>query len=811
MVKLSVRRIPSLNLDNVSTQSTSITEKPRRNLRKVLSHLADSVQEHPQNELEKVKRSLRKVYNPNTEGTIQSEADSEKPKYGLQKVLSFSDQYGVQNRPAVPSYMAATESAKAKLKAQGSPRLDQDGIENQNLSRRHSLPASINKKTNSPSPRAQRPIHSGGKGGNKSDRSMLSSRDGNVGESVQKPLVYYNNNLIGTTTLLEVMAAHGCKRAVFVQTSAIVTSVLDGYNVCIFAYGQTGIGKTFTMEGNSENRGVNYQTLEELFRSSNKRSSIMRYELFVSMLEVYNEKIRDLLIENSNQPAKKLEIKQAADGTQEVPGLVEARVYGTDEVWELLKLGSQARSVGSTNANELSSRSHWTKSHLWLVDLAGSERVGRIEVEGGRLKESQFINKSLSALGDVISALASKTAHIPYRNSKLTHMLQSSLETDNWLFEMGLELSLARLKALAKFAFGLGLTKVVLSTLAFTAFELPPNGAIGTRILEFLFHSRPDLVNIRSVDEAIVIGAALSLSSSAFILQNLVEESIWPMLAKESLKALRGLGLLSLGGKYLLRRVFEVVAEARSLEAFLGTFLAGALLAETNFQTQIEADIRPFRGLLLGLFFVTTSTSIDMQIDNVGMDTLMFLGQIDDVCMGSTYYHNDSALPTTTLFLTDNCLKGTAICQILGFNVKGWCGRLVFSPSQCLIFPAPKPFFCCVVPAFHPIFVPLDVDTFDVAAPNIAMPSSSLSGPSGLSPPPKILQGNTMTNSIVEVFKQATVRLQDDLLNVLKSKDFHDHESMILEACFIFCALDALFVDSQPFKEQAEEFIGCAA
>uniref|UniRef100_A0A6N2L2X3 RCK N-terminal domain-containing protein n=1 Tax=Salix viminalis TaxID=40686 RepID=A0A6N2L2X3_SALVM len=242
------------------------------------------------------------------------------------------------------------------------------------------------------------------------------------------------------------------------------------------------------------------------------------------------------------------------------------------------------------------------------------------------------------------------------------------------LFEMGLELSLARLKALAKYAFGMGLTQVVLSTLAFTAFELPPNDAIGTRILEFLFHSRPDLVNIRSIDEAVVIGAALSLSSSAFVLQllaekgelptrfgsatlgilllqdiavvpllvilpvlesqNLVEESIWPMLAQESLKALGGLGLLSLGGKYLLRRVFEVVAEARSSEAFvalclltvagtslltqklgfsdtLGAFLAGALLAETNFRTQIEADIRPFRGLLLGLFF---RTSVDTQL-----------------------------------------------------------------------------------------------------------------------------------------------------------------------------------------------------
>ncbi|KAI7988806.1 Peptidyl-prolyl cis-trans isomerase FKBP62 [Camellia lanceoleosa] len=93
---------------------------------------------------------------------------------------------------------------------------------------------------------------------------------------------------------------------------------------------------------------------------------------------------------------------------------------------------------------------------------------------------------------------------------------------------------------------------------------------------------------------------------------------------------------------------------------------------------------------------------------------------------GSTYYHNDSALPTTTLALTDNCLKGTAICQILGFNVKGWCGRLVFSPSQCLLFPTPTPFFCCVVPALYPIFVPEHVGTFDVEAPNIAIPSLSL-------------------------------------------------------------------------------------
>ncbi|KAF5803224.1 putative minus-end-directed kinesin ATPase [Helianthus annuus] len=236
------------------------------------------------------------------------------------------------------------------------------------------------------------------------------------------------------------------QEVVFAQTSPLVVSVLDGFNVCIFAYGQTGTGKTFTMEGTAENWGVNYRTLNELFKVSNERSDIMKYQLFVSMLEVYNEKIKDLLVEDTDHPTKKLEIKQSAEGTQEVPGLSQVRVHKTDEVWELLKSGSRVRSVGSTNANELSSRSHCllrvtvlgenlvngqrTRSHLWLVDLAGSERVGKTEVEGERLKESQFINKSLSALGDVISALASKNAHIPYRNSKLTHILQRSLGGD---------------------------------------------------------------------------------------------------------------------------------------------------------------------------------------------------------------------------------------------------------------------------------------------------------------------------------------------------------------------------------------------
>lgn len=91
----------------------------------------------------------------------------------------------------------------------------------------------------------------------------------------------------------------------FAQTKPVAVSVLDGYNVCIFAYGQTGTGKTFTMEGTEENRGVNYRTLEELFHIADVRSGTMRYELYVSMLEVYNEKIKDLLVESSDEPHKK--------------------------------------------------------------------------------------------------------------------------------------------------------------------------------------------------------------------------------------------------------------------------------------------------------------------------------------------------------------------------------------------------------------------------------------------------------------------------------------------------------------------------
>ncbi|EEF29993.1 kinesin-like protein KIN-14R isoform X2 [Ricinus communis] len=232
---------------------------------------------------------------------------------------------------------------------------------------------------------------------------------------------------------------------VFADASPLVLSVLDGYNVCIFAYGQTGTGKTFTMEGTEQSRGVNYRTLEQLFKIAKERSETFTYSISVSVLEVYNEQIRDLLA--TSPTSKKLEIKQSSEGSHHVPGIVEAKVDNLKEVWNVLQAGSNARAVGSNNVNEHSSRSHCmlcvmvkaknlmngecTKSKLWLVDLAGSERLAKTDVQGERLKEAQNINRSLSALGDVIYALATKSSHIPYRNSKLTHLLQDSLGGDS--------------------------------------------------------------------------------------------------------------------------------------------------------------------------------------------------------------------------------------------------------------------------------------------------------------------------------------------------------------------------------------------
>ncbi|KAH0464569.1 hypothetical protein IEQ34_007355 [Dendrobium chrysotoxum] len=196
---------------------------------------------------------------------------------------------------------------------------------------------------------------------------------------------------------------------VFLDIQPLIRSVLDGYNVCIFAYGQTGSGKTYTMSGpdspSEEEWGVNYRALNDLFEISQARRNAYTYEVKVQM----------------------------PDGSA-VPGASMVPVKSSSDVLARMKFGQANRAVGSTALNE---RIHvrgvdlktgsTSRSCLHLIDLAGSERVDRSEVTGDRLKEAQYVNKSLSALSDVIFALSQKSAHIPYRNSKLTQILQSSL------------------------------------------------------------------------------------------------------------------------------------------------------------------------------------------------------------------------------------------------------------------------------------------------------------------------------------------------------------------------------------------------
>ncbi|VVB04903.1 unnamed protein product [Arabis nemorensis] len=223
---------------------------------------------------------------------------------------------------------------------------------------------------------------------------------------------------------------------IYTDTQPVIRSVLDGFNVCIFAYGQTGSGKTYTMSGpdlmTETTWGVNYRALRDLFHISNARTHVVTYEIGVQMIEIYNEQLLTLDIRNNSQ----------LNGLN-VPDASLVPVSSTRDVLDLMRIGQKNRAVGATALNERSSRSHSVltvhvqgkelasgsilRGCLHLVDLAGSERVEKSEAVGERLKEAQHINKSLSALGDVISALAQKSSHVPYRNSKLTQVLQDSL------------------------------------------------------------------------------------------------------------------------------------------------------------------------------------------------------------------------------------------------------------------------------------------------------------------------------------------------------------------------------------------------
>ncbi|KAK8315147.1 hypothetical protein V6Z12_D01G220600 [Gossypium hirsutum] len=271
---------------------------------------------------------------------------------------------------------------------------------------------------------------------------------------------------------------------VFNDTQPLIRSVMDGYNVCIFAYGQTGSGKTYTMfgsysygdrsgpsGGSTKDLGINYLALNDLFEISNQRKDIISYEIQVSNVEIYNEQIRDLLSEDSsstkypfllnsvleNDNLLILAISKAFicsnDNGLSLPDATLHTVKSTSDVLNLMKYGEVNRVVCSTAINNRSSRSHRSVSKqcylvlesdcqimsmcpktditkdcsVSLCSILNSTRWDKSEVTGDRLKEAQHINKSLSCLGDVVTALAQKNSHIPYRNSKLTLLLQDSL------------------------------------------------------------------------------------------------------------------------------------------------------------------------------------------------------------------------------------------------------------------------------------------------------------------------------------------------------------------------------------------------
>uniref|UniRef100_UPI00398F200D carboxy-terminal kinesin 2-like n=1 Tax=Pristiophorus japonicus TaxID=55135 RepID=UPI00398F200D len=238
------------------------------------------------------------------------------------------------------------------------------------------------------------------------------------------------------------------QKDVFEEISQLVQSALDGYNVCIFAYGQTGSGKTFTMEGpnhlTSESMGMIPRAVNQIFLTAQQLKAMgWTYKFTASFLEIYNETLRDLLVakteKNVEYEIKRLSIKSE----RHVTNLQYVSVSTEEEIHNLIAIAKANRSVARTAANDRSSRSHSVfqlkidgtncsrdlqyTSTLSLVDLAGSERLDKSHSKGNRLQEALAINTSLSCLGHVIMSLSKKESHIPYRNSKLTYLLQNSL------------------------------------------------------------------------------------------------------------------------------------------------------------------------------------------------------------------------------------------------------------------------------------------------------------------------------------------------------------------------------------------------
>ncbi|KAG1663180.1 Carboxy-terminal kinesin 2 [Nymphon striatum] len=238
------------------------------------------------------------------------------------------------------------------------------------------------------------------------------------------------------------------QQEVFSEISQLVQSALDGYNVCVFAYGQTGSGKTFTMEGPSSIQsesdvGMIPRAVQQIFQTAQSlKPKGWEYSIQISYLEIYNETIRDLL-SASNELKHEIKMRNGKKNDVYVTNLTSETVDKVTQVYKLIEKARKNRAIGATKCNHNSSRSHSVfqlklmgnnsittescEGTLNLIDLAGSERLKDSGSEGDRLTETKSINSSLSVLGNVIMSLSNKADHIPYRNSKLTHLLMNSL------------------------------------------------------------------------------------------------------------------------------------------------------------------------------------------------------------------------------------------------------------------------------------------------------------------------------------------------------------------------------------------------
>jgi kinesin family protein C1 len=236
----------------------------------------------------------------------------------------------------------------------------------------------------------------------------------------------------------------------FAEVAPLIQSAFDGYPVCIFAYGQTGSGKTHTMLGDPEpeNRGIMYRACEQLFASIEScEKAGWKYSVNIQIVEVYNEKLRDLL-NHATDSAQELELAARTDpttGAVYVENLSTHSVSAAEDAVAMLQQALSSRCTKATNANPTSSRSHCiftikfrgerastldvSEGMMHFCDLAGSERLatsGSAE-EPALLREAQNINKSLACLGNTISALVRGDSHVPYRDSRLTYLLSGSL------------------------------------------------------------------------------------------------------------------------------------------------------------------------------------------------------------------------------------------------------------------------------------------------------------------------------------------------------------------------------------------------